>query len=80
MLPLQFFVFLRGPSWKKGSCRSPRPSVSSEVKGVAVAVLRVPSWPFVEKRKLPPSVSSVVKGVAVAVAVLRVPSYASPTG
>jgi len=28
-------------------------SVSSEVKGVAVAVLRVPSWPFVEKRKLP---------------------------
>ena len=56
VLPLQFFVFLRGPSWTKGSCSrrcsSPRPSVSSVDKGVAVAGLRVPSWPFADKRKL----------------------------
>ena len=50
-VPLQFFA-LRGPSWTKGSCSSPRPSVSSVDKCVAVAVLRVPSWPFVDKRKL----------------------------
>ena len=41
-----FFAVLRGPSWTKGSCRcrcrSPRPSVSSVDKGVAVAVLRGP--------------------------------------
>ncbi len=41
-----FFAALRGPSWTKGSCRcrcsSPRPSVSSVDKGVAVAVLRGP--------------------------------------
>ena len=30
-------------------CSSPRPSVSSVEKGVAVAVLRGPSWPFVDK-------------------------------
>ena len=52
-----FFAALRGPSWTKGSCRcrcsSPRPSVSSVDKGVAVAVLRGPSRPFVDKRKLP---------------------------
>ena len=58
VLPLPFFVFLRGPSWTKRSysrrCSSPRPSVPSADKGVAVAVavLRVPSWPFVDKRKL----------------------------
>ena len=56
VLPLQFFVFLRGPPWTKGSCSrrcsSPRPSVSSVDKCVAVAVLRVPSRPFVDKRKL----------------------------
>ena len=57
VLPLQFFVALRGPSWTKRSCRcrcsSPRPSVSSVDKGVAVAVLRGPPWPFVDKKKLP---------------------------
>ena len=51
-----FFVALRGPPWTKGSCSrrrsSPRPSVFSVDKCVAVAVLRVPSWPFVDKRKL----------------------------
>ena len=56
VLPLPFFVFLRGPSWTKRSCSrrcsSPRPSVSSADKGVAVAVHRVPSWPFVDKKKL----------------------------
>ena len=56
VLPLQFFVALRGPSWTKGSCSrrcsSPRPSVSSVDKCVAVAVLRGPPWPFVDKRKL----------------------------
>ncbi len=56
VLPLPFFVFLRGPSWTKRSysrrCSSPRPSVSSADKGVAVAVLRGPSRPFVDKRKL----------------------------
>ena len=65
VLPLQFFVFLRGPSWTKGSCSrrcsSPRPSVSSVDKGVAVAVLRGPSWPSADK--------------CVAVAGLRVPSW-----
>ena len=54
--PLQFSAALRGPSWTKGSCSrrcsSPRPSVSSVDKCVAVAVLRGPSWPFVDKRKL----------------------------
>ena len=56
VLPLQVFVFLRGPLRTKGSCSrrcsSPRPSVSSVDKGVAVAGLRVPSWPFADKRKL----------------------------
>ena len=56
VLPLPFFAVLRGPSWTKGSCSrrcsSPRPSVSSVDKGVAVAVLRGPSRPFVDKRKL----------------------------
>ena len=56
VLPLQFFVALRGPSWTKGSCSrrcsSPRPSVSSVDKCVAVEVLRGPPWPFVDKRKL----------------------------
>ena len=70
VLPLQFFVFLRGPSWTnvlplqfsaalrvlRGQmccrCSSPRPSVSSVDKCVAVAVLRVPPWPSVDKRKL----------------------------
>ena len=57
VLPLPFFVALRGPSWTKGSCSrrcsSPRPSVSSVDKCVAVAVLRGPSWPFVEKGSPP---------------------------
>ena len=48
----------RCPSWTKGSCSrrcsSPRPSVSSVDKCVAVAVLRGPSWSFVEKGS-PPS-------------------------
>ena len=55
VLPLPFFVFLRGPSWTKGSCRrcsSPRPPVSSADKCVAVAVLRGPSRPFADKRTL----------------------------
>ena len=46
------FAALRGPPWTKGSCsrrcRSPRPSVSSVDKCVAVAVLRGPSRPFVD--------------------------------
>ena len=49
VLPLPFFAVLRGPSWTKGSCsrrcRSPRPSVSSVDKCVAVAVLRGPPCP-----------------------------------
>ena len=49
VLPLPFFVVLRGPSWTKGSCSrrcsSPRPSVSSADKCVAVAVLRGPPCP-----------------------------------
>ena len=53
-----FFVALRGPPWTKGSCSrrcsSPRPSVSSVDKCVAVAVLRVPSLPFVDKKGVPP--------------------------
>ena len=52
-----FFVALRGPPWTKGSCSrrcsSPRPSVSSVDKCVAVAVLRGPSWPFVDKKGVP---------------------------
>ena len=67
--PLQFSAALRGPSWTKGSCSrrcsSPRPTVSSVDKCVAVAVLRGPSWPFVALRGQ--------KEVAVAVAVLRGP-------
>ena len=69
-LQMVFFAVLRGPSWTKRSCScrcsSPRPSVSSADKGVAVAVLRgpyCPSWikrgvlrgpsrPFVDKKKL----------------------------
>ena len=53
VLPLPFFAALRGPSWTKRShsrrCSSPRPSVSSADKCVAVAVLRGPSRPFVDK-------------------------------
>ena len=56
VLPLPFFAVLRGPSWTKRSysrrCSSPRPTVSSADKCVAVAVLRGPSRPFVDKRKL----------------------------
>ena len=83
VLPLQFFVVLRGPSWTKGSCSrrcsSPRPSVSSVDKGVAVAgFLRVPSSSWTKgscsRRCSPrPSVSSADK--CVAVAGLRVPSW-----
>ena len=58
-LTMVFFVALRGPPWTKGSCSrrcsSPRPSVSSVDKCVAVAVLRVPSWPFVDKKGVVPS-------------------------
>ena len=60
VLPLQFSAalrVLRGQMCCR--CSSPRPSVSSADKGVAVAVLRGPSWPFVDK--------------CVAVAVLRGP-------
>ena len=55
VLPLPFFVALRGPSWTKGCCRC-RSSWSfvalSGQKGVAVAVavLRGPSWPFAALR------------------------------
>ena len=56
VLPLPFFAVLRGPSRTKGRCsrrcRSPRPSVSSVDKCVAVAVLRGPSRPFADKRTL----------------------------
>ena len=60
--PLQFSAalrVLRGQMCCR--CSSPRPSVSSADKGVAVAVLRGPSWPFVDK--------------CVAIAVLRGPSW-----
>ena len=50
VLPLQFSAalrVLRGQMCCR--CSSPRPSVSSVEKGVAVAVLRGPSWPSVDK-------------------------------
>ena len=66
VLPLQFSAalrVLRGQMCCR--CSSPRPSVSSVEKGVAVAVLRGPSWPFVDK--------------CFAVAVLRGPSWIDQT-
>ena len=66
VLPLQFSAalrVLRGQMCCR--CSSPRPSVSSADKCVAVAVLRGPSWPFVDK----------CVAVAVLRAALRGPSW-----
>ena len=56
VLPLPFFVVLRGPSWTKRCCRcrSSRPFVDRKVLQLPFfVVLSGPSWPFVDKKVLP---------------------------